>query len=62
MNENLSQLTRDLERAIQVIVALRHAVRERDIVPSQSLLDASEQALESLGAWKDAIQERRLLQ
>ena len=62
MQDNFSQLTRDLEHAIQVIVALRHAVRERDIAPPQSLFDASEHALGTLSAWKDAIQERRLIQ
>ena len=62
MENNLSQLTRDLEHAMQVIVALRHALRERDIVPPQSLFDASDQAITELGAWKNAIEERRLIQ
>ena len=58
MQDNLAQLSRDLEHAIQVIVALTNCVRERDIEPPQSLFDASNKAVDTLSAWCDAVRER----
>ena len=58
MNDNLSSLTRDLEHAIQVIVALKMCAQGRDVEPPASVFEAANKAIDTLGAWRDAIRAR----
>jgi hypothetical protein len=60
MIDNLSSLTRDLEHAIQVIMALKICAHELDVEPPASVFEAADEALENLSNWRVSIRTQNL--